>query len=89
MDIYTKNPVSIRAIRLSDEDFDGSHPNDKHVVGVTYDPVNRCAIISTLEGEMRAEVGDWIIRGVKDELYPCKNDIFEMTYERGGIVGYS
>ncbi len=37
--------------------------------------------IKTLEGEMRADVGDWIIRGVKGELYPCKPDIFAATYE--------
>jgi len=37
--------------------------------------------ISTLEGVMRADKGDWIIRGVKGELYPCKPDIFEATYE--------
>lgn len=37
--------------------------------------------ISTLEGEMRATDGDWIIRGVKGEFYPCRADIFEATYE--------
>jgi hypothetical protein len=37
--------------------------------------------IITLEGTMRANPGDWIIRGVKDELYPCKPDIFAATYE--------
>ena len=37
--------------------------------------------IYTLEGEMSASVGDWIIRGVKGEFYPCKPDIFEATYE--------
>lgn len=37
--------------------------------------------IPTLEGAMLASVGDWIIRGVKGEVYPCKPDIFEMTYE--------
>ena len=37
--------------------------------------------IYTLEGTMRANVDDWIIRGVKGEFYPCKPDIFEMTYE--------
>jgi hypothetical protein len=37
--------------------------------------------IKTLEGEMRAEPGDWIIRGVKGEIYPCKPDIFAATYE--------
>lgn len=37
--------------------------------------------IKTLEGEMQASRGDWIIRGVKGEFYPCKPDIFEATYE--------
>lgn len=37
--------------------------------------------IKTREGVMRADYGDWIIRGVKGELYPCKPDIFEATYE--------
>lgn len=37
--------------------------------------------IKTLEGTMEATPGDWIIRGVKGELYPCKPDIFELTYE--------
>lgn len=37
--------------------------------------------IHTLEGTMTAMVGDWIIKGVKGELYPCKPDIFEATYE--------
>jgi len=36
--------------------------------------------IRTLEGEMRASSGDWIIRGVKGEFYPCKPDIFDATY---------
>jgi hypothetical protein len=39
------------------------------------------AIIATLEGKMRADLGDWIIKGVKGEVYPCKPDIFEATYE--------
>lgn len=38
-------------------------------------------IINTLEGDMRANVGDWIITGVNGEQYPCKPDIFEKTYE--------
>jgi hypothetical protein len=38
-------------------------------------------IIKTLEGEMLANVGDWIIRGVNGEYYPCKPDIFDKTYE--------
>ncbi|WP_346893545.1 hypothetical protein [Clostridium sp. UBA871] len=38
-------------------------------------------IIHTLEGDMKAEVGDWIIKGVNGELYPCKPDIFKKTYD--------
>lgn len=38
--------------------------------------------IKTLEGTMRADEGDWVIRGVKGEIYPCKSDIFAMTYEK-------
>lgn len=38
-------------------------------------------VISTLEGEMRALPGDWIIRGVAGEVYPCKPKIFAATYE--------
>jgi hypothetical protein len=37
--------------------------------------------IETLEGTMRASPGDYVIRGVNGEIYPCKADIFEMTYE--------
>lgn len=37
--------------------------------------------LSTLEGVMMASLNDWIIKGVKGEFYPCKPDIFEMTYE--------
>lgn len=37
--------------------------------------------IETLEGVMTANIGDWIIRGVKGEYYPCKPDIFAVTYE--------
>lgn len=40
--------------------------------------------IGTLEGTMAATPGDWIIRGVKGEIYPCKPDIFEATYEKAG-----
>jgi len=41
-----------------------------------------CVIIQTLEGPMKANNGDWIIKGVKGEFYPCKPDIFKETYEK-------
>ena len=45
-------------------------------------PTEPCyCTIETLEGTHRCDEGDWIIQGVKGELYPCKPDIFEMTYE--------
>lgn len=40
-----------------------------------------CIAIETLEGTVRAQVGDYIIKGVKGEIYPCKPDIFEATYD--------
>ena len=43
--------------------------------------VSDSILIDTLEGTMRADQGDWIIKGVKGEFYPCKPDIFEATYE--------
>ena len=46
-------------------------------------PTDDCyCMIDTLEGTHCCEEGDWIIQGVKGELYPCKPDIFEMTYEQ-------
>ncbi len=45
------------------------------------DPPRRFLLIETLEGTMRADVGDWIICGVHGEFYPCKPDIFAATYE--------
>lgn len=47
--------------------------------GVSYETAN--LFIDTMEGEMMASPGDWIIKGVKGEFYPCKPDIFEATYE--------
>jgi hypothetical protein len=43
--------------------------------------------IKTLEGEMRADPGDWIIKGVAGEFYPCKPDIFDKTYDRVATSG--
>lgn len=52
--------------------------------GVTIDPADGRIVIRTLEGDMKAELGDWIIKGVQGEFYPCKPDIFEATYEPAG-----
>jgi hypothetical protein len=78
---FRKKPVEIEAVQVTDATFDAPHPNPEHIAGIVYDPINRCALIKTLEGTMRADLGDWIIRGVKGELYPCKPDIFAATYD--------
>ena len=49
--------------------------------GCYIDPATGTLMIRTLEGDMRVSYGDWIIRGVRGEFYPCKPDIFEATYE--------
>ena len=46
--------------------------------------IRREVLIPTLEGVMTASLGDWIIRGIKGEFYPCRNDIFTETYEPVG-----
>lgn len=82
---FKKKPVVIYAIQFTDYSRPGvdaikafTGPRKVKIGG----PGNNKLLIKTLEGEMTASVGDWIIKGVKDEIYPCKPDIFEMTYER-------
>lgn len=52
--------------------------------GVSIDARTGFMVIATLEGEMQAKPGDYVIRGVQGEFYPCKPDIFEATYEAVG-----
>ena len=82
---YIKKPVVVEAIQ-----FTGRYPNTAHVsLFVGYDGIEvlgtdddgqRYAEIKTLEGTMTAREGDYIIKGVQGEVYPCKPDIFEATY---------
>ena len=78
---YRKRPIVIKAVQITDATFDDPHPNPLHIAGVLYDPQSRSATIQTLEGLMTAQIGDWIIQGIKGELYPCKPDIFAATYD--------
>lgn len=50
--------------------------------GGKFEPRDCSIFISTPEGVMKADLNDWIIKGVKGEFYPCKPDIFEATYEQ-------
>jgi hypothetical protein len=42
---------------------------------------SRCYLVRTLEGIMRANEGDWLIQGVEGEIYPCKDSVFQATYD--------
>lgn len=76
---YRKKPVVIEAVQ-----FDGSNYGECYSFCPTIFWEQGVGIIPTLEGEMRAQPNDWIIKGVKGEFYPCKPDIFAATYEALG-----
>lgn len=81
---YRKKPVVIEAMQYEDtperlaelSEFIGTTIVSQHV-----DPARPQLLIHTLEGVMAADVGDYIIKGVQGEFYPCKPDIFKETYE--------
>lgn len=82
---FRKKPVVIEAVRFTTSNFEEivlftegkahSHSKEKRING------NQYCVIETLEGTILATSGDWIIKGVKGEFYPCKPDIFNTTYE--------
>ena len=81
---YRKKPVVVEAIQLEDLEV-YTLMSIQHLVGLgkdIFEVKGDGLIIKTLEGDMRASIGDWIIKGVQGELYPCKPDIFEKTYEK-------
>lgn len=93
---YRKKPVVIEAIQLNWKnwgkvcDFLGGIISSKSPAREVKDCSNSCGELSpyieitipTLEGDHIAKHGDYIIKGVKGEFYPCKPDIFEATYEK-------
>lgn len=80
---FRKKPMVIKAFQVPQKPSDCSQLMDWLVAECEdWCALENAILITTLEGEMRAEVGDWIIQGVKGEFYPCKPDIFEATYER-------
>lgn len=81
---FRKKPVVIEAIQFTDT----SGPEIYNWIS-PHQPVSlrnlnevRTIVMDTLEGEMTASIGDWVIRGVNGEFYPCKPDIFEKSYEQ-------
>lgn len=88
MSKYRKRPVVIEAMQFTHDMAMGNAPLPAGVVMRARDshPASNQLwghkhVITTLEGEMRVEVGDWVITGIAGEHYPCKPDIFAATYE--------
>lgn len=84
---YRKKPVVIEAIQFDGSSISGdkiSSWSDKKVWKNTsgFGEYLGSLSINTLEGVMTASEGDYIIKGIKGEFYPCKPDIFEATYEK-------
>lgn len=73
---FRKKPVIIDAVQFTDNFLE-----IENFVGEKYNWKEGRNEIITLEGNMQVSNGDWIIKGVNGEFYPCKPDIFEKTYE--------
>jgi len=80
---FRKKPVVIEAEQWSQENKANvmSFTKELGIKRTIYSLNPLIMYIDTLEGEMKANEGDWIIKGVKGEFYSCKPDIFEATYE--------
>lgn len=83
---YRKKPIVIDAVQWNCEQSELDQVNAwwaaaGNTAPFTLNPSKTIAI-PTPEGTVLAIPGDWVIRGVKGEIYPCKNDIFELTYEK-------
>lgn len=79
---YRKKPVEVEALQYLG--FEANGEECERFVGDTFEthlPSTDQLVIRTLEGEITASKGDYIIRGVQGEFYPCKPDIFAATYE--------
>jgi hypothetical protein len=77
---FRKKPVVIEAVQWTGEN--AAELNAFMGGALALHPIHTCSpVIHTLEGDHLATRGDWIIKGVKGEFYPCKPDIFAATYE--------
>lgn len=79
---YTKKPVTIEAIQLSEklENYEAVKQFCGNSISFNFE--KNLPDIETLEGTMTVSKGDYIIKGLKGEFYPCKPDIFEMSYNK-------
>ena len=85
MPFFRKKPVVVEAVRFNTEEYHAQLELADwcggRLRGIRLPPRERVIQIDTMEGEMEASFGDWIIKGVKGEFYPCKPDIFTITYD--------
>ena len=77
---YRKKPVEIEVFQFGKDEFPKWFHDEVQRGDISIK--DNCAYIKTLEGTMKADKGDFIIKGVKGEIYPCKADIFKQTYEK-------
>lgn len=81
---YRKKPVVIEAVQWTGKNIDEIKKLKRS--SVFLNSVNafddKLLVIATLEGNMKANIGDYVIKGVQGELYPCKPDIFHATYDK-------
>ena len=75
---YRKKPVVIDAVQWTGDNVTAM---TEFIDARKWEYGNGLMVFHTLEGDHTANPGDWIIRGVQGEFYPCKPDIFEETYE--------
>ena len=78
---YRKKPVIIEAFRFQIDDVMPDWFNEKRITNDIITHEDGTCDIKTLEGTMKANFGDYVIKGVQGEVYPCKPDIFEKTYD--------
>lgn len=81
---FRKKPVVIEALKyrgIENANQCIEFTRDKAFTKTMLFPMSLYLVIPTLEGEMTASPGDWIIKDVKGEFYPCKPDVFDITYE--------
>lgn len=82
MQKFRKKPVVIEAVQLTVENLEVVEAwCNGSIKGLKLPREQQRIDIQTLEGEMSATIGDFVIRGVKGEFYPCKPDIFAATYD--------
>ena len=80
---YRKKPVEIEAVQWVSDNIEQVYEmlGDNLIINTDEDKDEVKHFINTLEGKMEMSWGDYIIKGIKGEFYPCKPDIFEKTYE--------